>query len=190
MSTRTGAAILAREARELDWPRVLLAIVAAFAVGRILCDAGTAGLTAAVCAIGFISSQLSLTREFGVPLVYFAAPLGSRELSAALAVAPALACSFIGLAFAAGASTRTALDPSVLLAAAEAAVCCALIMQSARLRTGSARTAYRTIALAAAAGIAAASLLGFAWAGPAMALPCLGFALRGFSETLRRYDPA
>jgi hypothetical protein len=194
MTPRAASAIAGREMRQLDWPRALLAVVASFALGRVIAEQGADATLAdatlaAACAIAFVTSQLSLTRNLGVMPVYFTTPFGGAELARTLALVPIAASAIVGLAFAGGVATRVPAQPQLWLAAVEAAVTCTLIMQSARLRRGSARSVYRAAALLGACVIACAAIALPWYGGAALSLICAALALRGFAQTLRRFDP-
>jgi hypothetical protein len=189
MSARASLAVTIREWQRLDWPRTMLAIVAALASGRALALTEPQLIVAGALVTVFVSSQLSFTRERDVPLLYFAAPLFARDLAIVLAGAPACVCAAVAAAFAAGASSVSALEPSVWLGIVEAGAVCALVMQSARMRSGAAQTAYRSLAIAGGAVLLSINELAGPAAGAAAALAALWLALRGFRETLARFDP-
>ena len=93
MNAQAASAAVAREWQRLDWPRTLLAIVAALASGRALALTEPASDRGRERWSRFsLPSQLSFTREREVPLLYFAAPLFPRILAIVLAIAPACVC--------------------------------------------------------------------------------------------------
>ena len=122
-------------------------------------------------------------------LVFFEAPLYGRQLARALAITAVLGAVMVPLG---AACTAPRSDVPSLASDLWAAVATTLIATSSTLRTAAAARIY--VALALGLG---ASIVGLAWAwngsGFALAwsLAAAGgfFGLRGFGETLARYDP-
>jgi hypothetical protein len=189
MNPRATAAAALREWQRLDWPRTILAIVAALASGRALALTQPGLVAGGALLTVFVASQLWFTRERDVPPIYFAAPLFPRDLAIVLSIAPCGVCCGVVAAFLAGAATGIRIDAALWCGAIEAAVACALVMQSARMRSGSAQTAYRSSAIALGAGLLAANLQAGVPAGAFAAGAAVWCTLSGLRETLTRFDP-
>ena len=127
-------------------------------------------------------------------LTFFTAPLFGRQLARAHAVAPALLALAVPLGYAAGAALRRApLTARDLALAIVAALLSATIALSAIFRDGAPAWFYLGLAATTAFGVAygidalaPGRSLGFTLA---VAATIGFFALRGFGETLARYDP-
>ena len=154
--------------------------------------AALVALSGAVFAIAFASSPGAVRSARS--LFLFSAPLYGRELARGLAIAPGLLAALFPLAAYAGWSLERQTHLSSWLLPVMCALVASLIALSATLRETWRAALYRALALCAAAGLAALSLLSRDDAAShvavaLLALPLGFFALRAFGETLARYDP-
>ncbi len=176
----------------LDWfARFALVFVLAAIVAPLL--SRTTALLFAAVLLPLAAASESQHAEALRGASFFAMPLFGRQLARALAVAPALTALAAPLGFLCGFTLRHGpLRSELWIVALCANVVGALVALGAVFRDGALAWLYYALTVAAGAAIVAPFIvpLPASLAVSLLVAAILGFvALRGFGETLARYDP-